>query len=149
LGRADCLRNIASSNVNALPIVMTVINIGASAVYSTGLGIKEKLQLYITATVFLVLLYHSPSGLVFYWTLNNVFSLFKNIFYRIKLSKKVWYGIAVLFFVALTVITNQSTSKLRPLVIMEFFTALIVFVPVIWIVLSKFLLKKLVSVRYL
>ena len=146
LGRPDGLLHIAGSNVNVLPIVMTVINIGASAVYSKGLGIKEKAQLYITAAVFLVLLYHSPSGLVFYWTLNNVFSLFKNIFYRIKLSKKVWYGIAVLFFVALTIITKQSTSKLRPLVIMEFFTALIVFVPVIWIVLSKFLLKNIRSV---
>ena len=31
------------------------------------------------ATVFLVLLYNSPSGLVFYWTLNNLFSLGKNI----------------------------------------------------------------------
>ncbi|EMB21848.1 YidC/Oxa1 family membrane protein insertase [Treponema denticola] len=146
LGNPDGLLNIAGSNVNALPIVMTVINISASAVYSKGLDIKEKLQLYITAAVFLVLLYNSPSGLVFYWTLNNIFSLFKNIFYRIKLSKKIWYIIAVLFFVSLTVITKNSTSKLRPLVIMEFFTALILFVPVIWIVVPKFLLKNIRSV---
>jgi hypothetical protein len=40
------------------------------------------------ALVFLVLLYASPSGLVIYWTMNNVFSLLKNVYYRIKLKHK-------------------------------------------------------------
>ncbi|SCW71365.1 Sulfatase, partial [Ruminococcaceae bacterium YRB3002] len=30
------------------------------------------------------LLYDSPSGLVFYWTFNNVFALVKNLFYKLK-----------------------------------------------------------------
>lgn len=140
LSNPDGLLHFADMHINILPIVMTLINIIASMIYSKGFGIKEKLQLYITAAVFLVLLYNSPSGLVFYWTLNNVFSLFKNIFYKIKLSKKVWYAVAVLFFVSLTVITKISTSKLRPLVIMEFFTAVVVFVPIIRVIASKFLL---------
>ena len=140
LSNPDGLLHFAGMHINILPIVMTLINIIASMIYSKGFGIKEKLQLYITAAVFLVLLYNSPSGLVFYWTLNNVFSLFKNIFYKIKLSKKVWYAVAVLFFVSLTVITKISTSKLRPLVIMEFFTAVVVFVPIIRVIASKFLL---------
>ena len=140
LSNPDGLLHFAGMHINILPIVMTLINIIASVIYSKGFGIKEKLQLYITAAVFLILLYNSPSGLVFYWTLNNVFSLFKNIFYKIKLSKKVWYAVAVLFFVSLTVITKISTSKLRPLVIMEFFTAVVVFVPIIRVIVSKFLL---------
>ena len=140
LSNPDELLHFAGMHINILPIVMTLINIIASVIYSKGFGIKEKLQLYITAAVFLILLYNSPSGLVFYWTLNNVFSLFKNIFYKIKLSKKVWYAVAVLFFVSLTVITKISTSKLRPLVIMEFFTAVVVFVPIIRVIASKFLL---------
>ena len=41
------------------------------------------------AGLFLVLLYDSPSGLVFYWTLNNLFSLVKNIFYKLKNPKLV------------------------------------------------------------
>ena len=45
---------------------------------------KDKVQTYGLAAVFLVLLYQSPSGLVFYWTLNNLFSLIKNVFYRIN-----------------------------------------------------------------
>ena len=140
LSNPDGLLHFAGMHINILPIVMTLINIIASVIYSKGFGIKEKVQLYITAAVFLVLLYNSPSGLVFYWTLNNGFSLFKNIFYKIKLSKKVWYAVAVLFFVSLTVITKISTSKLRPLVIMEFFTAVVVFVPIIRVIVSKFLL---------
>ena len=32
----------------------------------------------------LFFLYSSPSGLVFYWTLNNVFSLVKTVFYKLK-----------------------------------------------------------------
>ena len=140
LSNPDGLLHFAGMHINILPIVMTLINIIASVIYSKGFGIKEKLQLYITAAVFLILLYNSPSGLVFYWTLNNVFSLFKNIFYKIKLSKKAWYAVAVLFFVSLTVITKISTSKLRPLVIMEFFTAVVVFVPIIRVIVSKFLL---------
>lgn len=31
-----------------------------------------------------VFLYTSPAGLVFYWTLNNIFSLIKTIFYKLK-----------------------------------------------------------------
>mgnify|MGYP000957363675 FL=1 len=77
----DGLLKIGSVSINILPIVMTVFNIIASWIYAKDFGLKDKLQLYITAAVFLVILYYSPSGLVFYWTLNNIFSLCKNIFY--------------------------------------------------------------------
>ena len=36
-------------------------------------------MLHGMALIFLVLLYDSPSGLVLYWTLNNIFSLLKNV----------------------------------------------------------------------
>jgi len=146
LGKPDGLLYVAGMHINALPILMTFINIIASAVYSKGLTIKEKLQLYITAAVFLVLLYNSPSGLVFYWTLNNIFSLFKNVFYRIKLSKKIWYVVTALFFISLTIITKNHTVKERPRVIIEFFTIMVIFVPIIWMIVSKFLLKNIQNV---
>ena len=146
LGKPDGLLYVAGMHINALPILMTFINILASAVYSKGLTIKEKLQLYITAAVFLVLLYNSPSGLVFYWTLNNIFSLFKNIFYRIKLSKKIWYVVTALFFISLTIITKNHTVKERPRVIIEFFTIMVIFVPIVWTIVSKFLLKNIRNV---
>ena len=89
LGAPDQLFSVGGFPVNVLPIAMTVINIIASAVYVKGFAFKEKLQLYGMAALFLVLLYNSPAGLVFYWTLNNVFSLCKNICYKVKIKGSV------------------------------------------------------------
>lgn len=79
LGEPDELLHIGSFAINVLPILMTLVNFVSGAIYTKGFPLKDKIQLYGTAIVFLVLLYTSPSGLVFYWLLNNVFSLFKNI----------------------------------------------------------------------
>jgi hypothetical protein len=72
---------------------MTLINCISGAIYTKGLAVKDKVQIYGTALIFLVLLYNSPSGLVLYWTLNNVFSLVKNILAKIKHAKQWVYGI--------------------------------------------------------
>ena len=79
LAEPDGLLKLGGLSVNLLPILMTAVNIVSSRIYAKDLSRKDKLQLYGMALIFLVLLYNSPSGLVFYWTLNNVFSLFKNI----------------------------------------------------------------------
>ncbi|MCR4767706.1 MAG: membrane protein insertase YidC [Saccharofermentans sp.] len=84
LGKEDAMFMIGSFPVNILPILMTLINVVSGIIYTKGHPLKEKIQVYGLAAVFLVLLYRSPSGLVFYWLLNNVFSLAKNIFYRLK-----------------------------------------------------------------
>lgn len=100
LGSPDKLVTIGSISLNLLPVIMTVINIAASAVYTKGLELKDKLTLYLTAFLFLILLYNSPSGLVLYWTLNNIFSLFKNIFAKCNYNKKIWYCLGLIFIVA-------------------------------------------------
>ena len=84
LASPDALLKIGAFTVNVLPVAMTVINLLSGAVYSKGMPLKSKVQMLLTALVFLVLLYNSPSGLVLYWTLNNVFSLVKNLFMRLK-----------------------------------------------------------------
>lgn len=84
LAAPDALITIGSFSLNVLPVLMTLINVISSAIYLKGFPLKTKIQLYGMAAFFLVFLYTSPSGLVFYWTLNNVFSLAKNIFYKIK-----------------------------------------------------------------
>ena len=84
LGAPDALITIGAYTINYLPVLMTVINVVSSAIYLKGFPLKTKIQLYGMAMFFLVFLYNSPSGLVFYWTLNNLFSLLKNIFYKIK-----------------------------------------------------------------
>lgn len=65
--------------INLLPILMTLINVLSTAVYSRKSSAREKIQIYGLACVFLILLYDSPSGLVIYWILNNLFSFAKNI----------------------------------------------------------------------
>ena len=89
LGAPDALISLGSASVNVLPILMTLINVCAAAIYMKGFPIKSKVQMYGIAVIFLVLLYNSPAGLVFYWTLNNLFSLVKNVFYKLKEPGKV------------------------------------------------------------
>lgn len=84
----DQIIKIGSITINILPLLMTAINIIASVLFLKGANLQSKIQLYGIAVVFLVLLYNSPSGLVFYWTLNNIFSLVKTIFYKIKNPRK-------------------------------------------------------------
>ncbi len=89
LGAPDEMLVIAGCTIHVLPILMTAINLISGYIYTKGFPLKSKIQLYAMALIFLVFLYESPSGLVFYWTLNNLFSLFKNIFYKLKNPKFV------------------------------------------------------------
>lgn len=79
LGRPDGILRLAGHSINLLPVIMTAVNIVSGVIYTKGLPVKTRLQTYGIALFFLVFLYRSPAGLVFYWTLNNVFSLGKNI----------------------------------------------------------------------
>ncbi|MBQ1342224.1 MAG: membrane protein insertase YidC [Erysipelotrichaceae bacterium] len=88
LGAPDALVTIGGFVVNVLPVLMTVINLISAFIYTRGAALKTKIQLVAMALFFLVFLYDSPSGLVFYWTLNNVFSLCKNIVLKFKNPKK-------------------------------------------------------------
>lgn len=103
LGKPDAIFSIGFLPVNILPIAMTLINIIAGAIYTKGFKAKDKIQIYAMALIFLVILYDSPAGLVLYWTMNNVFSLVKNIFYKIKRPLKVLYIIMAAFVVFLDV----------------------------------------------
>jgi YidC/Oxa1 family membrane protein insertase len=78
LGAGDGLLRVGGAAFNVMPFIMTAINIVSALVYTKDLGKREKAQLFGMALVFLVLLYNSPSGLVLYWTCNNLFSLGKN-----------------------------------------------------------------------
>lgn len=88
LASPDALISVGNIHINVLPILMTLINVLSSEIYAKGMKFKEKLQLHGMALIFLVLLYNSPSGLVLYWTLNNVFSLVKNIVNNSKDKKR-------------------------------------------------------------
>ena len=100
MGSPDAMFSIGNFSVNILPITMTLINICSGIVYCKDLTWKDRAPIFIMALFFLVFLYNSPAGLVLYWTMNNIFSLVKNIFYKMKNPLKVLYGclcVAVLF----------------------------------------------------
>ncbi len=65
---------------NLLPLLMTAIN--ALSVLTYVDNRTRRVQGWALAVLFLVLLYASPSGLVLYWTTNNLFSLIRNVLYR-------------------------------------------------------------------
>lgn len=76
LGRPDALLG----GVNFLPLLMTAIN--AASVFAYVDDRRKRLQALGLAALFLILLYGSPSGLVLYWTTNNLFSYVRNVVNR-------------------------------------------------------------------
>jgi len=63
--------------INLLPILMTLVNLVTAYFYTKNGNGAERRQMLVIAGIFLVLLYNFPSGLVLYWTMNNVFSFFR------------------------------------------------------------------------
>ncbi len=88
LGRPDGMLVLGSLTLNLLPILMTAINLVSCVIYTKGSLPKTKIQLYAMAIFFLFFLYGSPAGLVFYWTLNNLFSLGKTLCYKSEKARK-------------------------------------------------------------
>ena len=120
LGAPDELIHVFGISINLLPILMTLINIVSSMIYSKDAPMKTKVQLIGMALIFLVFLYTSPSGLVFYWTLNNLFSLLKNIFMKLKNPKRVLFilfSLAGLGALCFGLIHSGFTMKKRVFII--------------------------------
>jgi len=74
--------------LNLLPFIMTVVNL-LTVFISLEFRLKDKLQGSLLAGVFLVLLYNSPSALLIYWTMNNLFSCIRTIVRRILTRKRL------------------------------------------------------------
>lgn len=87
LSLPDAVFQIGGFPINVLPILMTVINIASGIIYTKNQPLRTKIQVYGIAVLFMVLLYNSPSGLVLYWTFNNIFSLIKNIITKLIIEK--------------------------------------------------------------
>lgn len=144
LGAADNLIALSLSSgkkfyINILPLLMTAINIAAGAIYSHGHEVKEKVQIYLCALVFLVLLYASPSGLVLYWTMNNIFSLVKNVFYKVKNPKKLGV-ILTATLLLLIVLTDLFLLKRTKLIFrVALFLFCLFFFPLVFLVRACFL----------
>lgn len=130
LGAPDGLLVIGGLAINLLPIIMTAVNCVSSALFLKGFPAKTKIQLYGMALFFLVFLYNSPSGLVFYWTLNNLFSLVKTIFYKLKNPKKILQYLCFalgLATIAIVLLLWNSASMRRKLIFV--FIGLMLMIP--------------------
>lgn len=83
-------------SINILPIAMTIVNVVTAYLYTINGDKSERYQMYGIAGVFLVLLFKLPSGLVLYWTLNNVFSFLRLFITNPEVFKsakqKFWAG---------------------------------------------------------
>jgi len=141
ISKPDSLFHIGKFSVNILPVIMTLINCTAGFVYTQTLSVRDKIQVYGIALVFLVLLYNSPAALVLYWTLNNIFSLVKHIFYKINNPLKVLYIIisicAILFIFYLLFLKRGVLDVLNKRKILSFFCLLLPLIPLF----LKFYLK--------
>ena len=110
LSKPDALIHIGNISINLLPFLMTLFSLLSGFVYAKKLKFKESLPLYIVSLIFLVLLYNSPSGLLFYWTINCLFSFIKNIVIEYKLynifvvNKYKLLKVYNIFFIILTLL---------------------------------------------
>jgi YidC/Oxa1 family membrane protein insertase len=145
LAAPDALIQLGSMRINALPILMTLINVAAAAVYVKGFALREKVQLYGMAGLFLVLLYSSPAALTLYWTLNNVFSLAKNIVFKAKKPLRAFYLIMAALAAAVLVYTfffYDTTNRKR--MVVGALCALILVSPLVVKAVGVFLDRRLV-----
>ena len=78
LSEADGLIRFSGLTINLLPLLMTLLNLLSAYYYAQ--NPKEKRTIWVFPLLFLLLLYQQPAALVFYWTINNALSLFKNLF---------------------------------------------------------------------
>ncbi|MCL2485960.1 MAG: YidC/Oxa1 family membrane protein insertase, partial [Endomicrobia bacterium] len=116
LAKPDSLLTIRGFTINILPIAMALINCVSAAVYAKGFAAKDKFQLYGIAAIFLLLLYNSPSGLVIYWTCNNIFSLCKNVIQKTKYPKRfvhVLISVACLLLVVFVLFFHEGMFMKR------------------------------------
>jgi len=75
-------------SIHFLPIFMTLVNLLTAYFYTRNGNTSERKQMLVVAGIFLILLFNLPSGLVLYWTMNNVFSFFRLFITNPEVFKK-------------------------------------------------------------
>ena len=122
LGEADNMFSITLGSlvipINILPILMTAINFVSGYIYTKNATTRDKVQLYALGLVFLVLLYNSPSGLVIYWILNNLFSLVKTIVLKTKHPGRFLHAFISLALIAFAWKFKDATNQWKYLLVL-------------------------------
>ncbi|SFG78493.1 YidC/Oxa1 family membrane protein insertase [Neptunomonas qingdaonensis] len=159
LSKPDGLLSIGEWHINLMPFVMTAINLVSAYVYASSLTKKDKIQVYVIAGLFLVVLYSMPVALVLYWTMNNVFSLVKNIIYKnlvkinkvynnntIKFFKHIFFDL-LLIFLGYFIITHVLERYLPAGVTKDFFSTSKEYYKIIPTLFIVFVFFKLAMIR--
>ncbi len=147
--------------VNLLPIIMTLLNVISSIVYSRSFRLKDNTQPFVLAAVFLLFLYDSPSALLIYWSFNNFFSLVKNLIIELVKKNKesfelvnlkeeikknrniVLYILCSLIFIGFTFVMSYDHHKIKYLFLLLSFIQALLF-------LYYFIIKRRkLSLRYI
>jgi len=149
LGSPDSLISARNISINLLPFVMTFVNCLSSVIYTKGLPFKDKIQLYGMALLFLILLYNSPAALVLYWTMNNIFSIFKNIYYKIQYSKKhiILLGLFSFFCILLGAFCLIKFSYISKGRILSFLLILSAIIPWAYLILKDKIIN-IINIKY-
>jgi YidC/Oxa1 family membrane protein insertase len=150
LSAPDKLLAFGNTGINILPVLMTIINCLTASIYTKGFPLKERLQIYGIALVFLLLLYGSPSGLVIYWIGNNIFSLIKNLYYKINTNLKItvlksFISLPCLLMIYYVLVIHHGNPNVR-----RIFAAMLFFASLVpWIIpLIKKAFKKVPCAAY-
>lgn len=110
--------------INAMPFIMTFISLISAYIYTQGLQSKDKYQLWGMAIFFLVLLYNEASGLLLYWTMNNIFYFVKSYLEKNKLGRNIFQRFSLL----LAPITSKLSYQKQDAPALIAFIALMVIV---------------------
>ena len=141
LGRPDEILSISGLSINIMPIIMTIFNLLSAFFYSKNQTVWQKIQMVMIAIIFFVLLYNSPSGLVLYWTISQVFSLLKNIHAKYHFFSRRRPGLIIsfiiIYFVILAIIFGELFSPARIIV-----ASVLTFLSIVKIILELLHSKK-------
>ncbi|MBD5412784.1 MAG: hypothetical protein HDR51_08590 [Treponema sp.] len=142
LSAPDAIFSIGNFNIHILPLLMTAINIISGAIYTKGLGARDKIQIYGLALFFVAILYNSPSGLVLYWTMNNLFGLIKNIFYKLKQPIKTLYILSCIVITILIIWLFSGKLNPKRTILVAACFSIIYFIP-LFVKLANFLIDNI------
>jgi YidC/Oxa1 family membrane protein insertase len=87
LSMPDTVATVAGFNINILPLVMTISTILQQKLTTVDTGQQQKMMMYMLPLILIFIFWTMPSGLVLYWTLQNLFQVLHQVIINFR-SKK-------------------------------------------------------------
>lgn len=87
LSMPDTVATVAGFNINILPLVMTISTILQQKLTTVDTGQQQKMMMYMLPLILIFIFWTMPSGLVLYWTLQNLFQVLHQVIINYR-SKK-------------------------------------------------------------